>query len=537
MNLHSIRIKTSLPVLAMVITLIVVIVLFTLMLRMQSQAIESLSTQFMPANATILNADRDLYQAKLAANDVWHGEGDTEQARADFAENAAQVAERYVEFSQFMSDYPEVLGDKQAFNAAYEQWLEEANKLVSMGKNSIGVNRQAELEAEAFATLRDLLDKSGEALLVKFEALDQAVRADIKKMLLITISVVFLVLAVSLFFSYIIPKKLTDDLNKLIGRVNEIATGDGDLTARIESGSRDEFGQLAGAFNQFVGNLQELVKNILEQVNGLTGLTSKLSASSEQTKSINENLNLSTESIVSAVHEMSLANKEMAEVATNSASEADQTAGFASRGMEVVKRADERINALSQDMERVLGCSNILQQNAENIVSVLDVIRSVAEQTNLLALNAAIEAARAGEHGRGFAVVADEVRSLANRTQQSTDDINEIIGQLQQAVSESSTAINQGKVNADETAESFDEAREVFRSIQHSSERVNDMATQTASATEEQTAVGDEISKNLHGLNQQTESAREVAETGDLLSQEIRDFSGAMAKLMGRFKV
>jgi len=537
MNIHSIRIKSSLPILAMVLTLIVVIAMFSSMLRMQSQAIDSLTQYFMPANATILNADRDLYQAKLAANILIIGKGDLAAARKDIINNKEQVAERYLRFKDYMKDFPEVIGDGGEFETAFNRWVKDVDLLIASGESDPNFQQRRNQENESFSNVRNILDKAGEALLKRFEELDIKVRSDIDFMLKVTVAVVLIVLGLALTFSYLIPKKLAKDVNSLIRRVNEIASGDGDLTARLDSSSRDEFGDLAQAFNIFVGNLQELIKNILQQVNGLNGLTIKLSESSEQSKMINENLNLSTDSIVSAVHEMSLANKEMAQVATNSASEADRTAELAGRGMDVVKRADLRINALSKDMERVSDCSTTLQQNADNIVSVLDVIRNVAEQTNLLALNAAIEAARAGEHGRGFAVVADEVRSLATRTQQSTDDINQIIGQLQQAVSDSSTAIGHGTSNANDTAESFEETRDVFLNIQQSSDRVNEMATQTASATEEQTAVGDEISKNLHGLNEQTESASQVAEVGDQLSHEIQDFSESMATLMSRFKV
>lgn len=370
-----------------------------------------------------------------------------------------------------------------------------------------------------------------------FELIEKQLAADIRTNMTITLIAVSIILLIAIIFSYLIPKKLTDDINYLIKRINEIASGDGDLTARINTSSKDEFGNLAMAFNVFVSNLQDLIKNTLSQVAGLGNLTANLSDASVHTKSINQKLNLSTESIVSAVHEMTLANKEVAQVATTSAAEADKTAGLADQGMAVVKSSNEKIAALIHNMDLVLSSSQALETNSSNIVSVLEVIRGVAEQTNLLALNAAIEAARAGEHGRGFAVVADEVRTLATRTQQSTNDIDKIIHKLQLSVSSSSKAIAEGKVNADETANIFVEADTVFQEVQQSSNRVNDMATQTAQATEEQTCVAEEISKNLHGLNEQTESASQVAETGEELSEEIRQFSDSMKQMMSRFKV
>lgn len=534
MNLHSIRIKSSLPVLIMGLTIVVVVSMFWWMMSLQSRLIETQANVFMPANQVILNADRDLYQAKLAQLNVIAGQADNE---ADRVENIEQVEARYADYRNYLKDYPEVAGDPAIFEQAYQEWIAASDNLINGYNNGLSLTALAQLEDQEFAELRNILDKSGEAVIEGFNKIEQELEADIRKKMMFTFIAVTVVLIIALIFSYLIPKKLTDDINYLIKRINEIASGDGDLTARIDVTSKDEFGNLARAFNIFVSNLQDLIKNILSQVASLGNLTASLSEASEHTKSINQKLNLSTESIVSAVHEMTLANKEMAQVATNSASEADKTAGLADRGMGVVRSSNEKITALIRNMDLVLESSQELEANSNNIVTVLDVIRGVAEQTNLLALNAAIEAARAGEHGRGFAVVADEVRTLATRTQQSTNDIDKIIQKLQASVGSSSKAISEGKVNADETAKTFVEADTVFHEIQASSNRVNDMATQTAQATEEQTCVAEEISKNLHGLNEQTESASEVAETGEELSQEIKRFSDTMKNMMARFKV
>ncbi|HDY86459.1 MAG TPA: methyl-accepting chemotaxis protein, partial [Methylophaga sp.] len=390
---------------------------------------------------------------------------------------------------------------------------------------------------EAFNNVREILNLGGEVLLQKFEEINNQSKADIKQRLIITISIVLVVFLIALYFSYQIPKKLTDDINGLINRINEISSGDGDLTARVAVNSKDEFGLLAIAFNGFVEKLQQIIKQSLTQVQGLNLSTVQLAESSVKSKTINHQLREATESIVVAISEMASANLEMANVATNSAAEAEKTSELSKKGMTVVSHSNEKIALLIKDMNSVLNCSDELKANADSIVSVLSVISSVAEQTNLLALNAAIEAARAGEHGRGFAVVADEVRTLANRTQQSTNDINKIIGALQASVIQSAKAINQGKKNVDETAVTFEEAGNVFVEIQTSSDRVNDMAIQTAAATEEQSFVAEEISRNIHGLSEQTENANNLVLKGDELSQQVSVSSEGLASLMGRFKV
>lgn len=535
-NLQSIRTKSSIPVVVMGLTIVVVIAMFLWMMSKQNHAIELQTELFMPANEKILNADRDLHQAKIASINILTDRGDKAEETKVWQENIQQARQRYEQFLDYTKIYPDVSNGKEAFEEAFKNWNIATEKMVN---ESTASNQQelAQLEEEAFQNLRSILDKKGEVLLNKFHVLDTQLKSDLKRSMTLTIIVVLAIIVVALYFSYTVPKKLTSDINDLIKRIDMIASGDGDLTARLDVNSKDEFGELAQSFNRFVEKLQDLIKTTLDNVKGLSSLTVQLADSSNKTKSINETLNLSTESIVSAVHEMTLANKEMSNVATNSASEADQTSQLAVKGIHVVEESNKCISELIKDMDIVLNCSQQLEQNSTSILSVLEVISSVAEQTNLLALNAAIEAARAGDHGRGFAVVADEVRSLATRTQQSTDDISQIITQLQNSVSQSSSAITQGKTDVDKTANTFQEASTVFDEIRASSRRVNDMAIQTAAATEEQTAVAEDISKNLHGLNQQTESAQQVSKTGDEISKKITNFSENMMNLMGRFKV
>ncbi|MEM7389143.1 MAG: methyl-accepting chemotaxis protein, partial [Pseudomonadota bacterium] len=241
--------------------------------------------------------------------------------------------------------------------------------------------------------------------------------------------------------------------------------------------------------------------------------------------------------IVSAVHEMSVASREVANVAQNSSHEADNSQQLAKQGLAAVDNSSRKIIALSDNMEHASQRSTELQQSSDNIAKVLEVIRAIAEQTNLLALNAAIEAARAGEQGRGFAVVADEVRTLATRTQESTNDIQTMVEQFATSVEQSLQAINSGKRYADEAVESFTQTNDVLNSMQESSVKVNDMAMQTAQATEEQTAVADEISQNLSDLNDQTQQGGGLASSTQEVANRMNQLTDELNHLVNRFKV
>jgi methyl-accepting chemotaxis protein len=537
MNFHSIRVKSTIPMLMLGVTLLIVVSMFSYLSSMQRSALDAQADNFLKAISVVLNADRDLYQAKLATTHFLNKFGDVEQQRKDVAENAEQVKGRFGEYLGYLKAYPDVTGQFSRFDREFAQWLQSTNSLIGAADNQADLQALIDDEGEKFASLRKILDEAGDAALQKSISEQEVITASIQRFQWMTYGISLTILLIAGWFSYQIPRTLTGQINFLTRRINEIASGEGDLTARLDVQSRDEFAELAREFNGFVANLCQLIASVLQQAGQLSKLTEHLSQSANNSKNITNSLNVASDSIVSAVHEMTIANKEMAVVATNSAHEADQASRNAEQGLQVVNSVNQSMTALSSDVDMALSCSTELENSSENIASVLDVIRSIADQTNLLALNAAIEAARAGEQGRGFAVVADEVRTLASRTQQSTNHIQEMIQNLQSRVNQASGAINSGKANADRTLEFFAKADEVFHQLQESSRRVNDMATQTAAATEEQTLVSEEITKNLYALHDQASAAGGIAESNEQLSAQIKQLSNTLFGLVGRFKV
>jgi len=537
MNFNSIRVKSSIPTVLMALTVVAVILLFSYLNRLQHDALEIEAKRFLPSVSTVLNADRDLYQAKLALAHFRASSGsETAAARTDFDENAAQVQQRFGEYLKLLAFYPDVATKFADFERKYSNWQQSAYDLLQADP-AADITALVETEDAKFSELRALLNLAGEFALELSESEESSLQKHIGFLNLLAYSCTFILLLIAGWFSYKGPRDLTRQINTLTQRLAEIASGDGDLTARLQITSKDEFADLALQFNSFIANQCTMIAAILQQAGQLSQLTTQLSDSAVKTNSITSSLNIASDSIVSAVHEMTLANKEMAQVATETAAESDQARKSAGSGLNVVDKVTHSMSKLTADVDAALVFSADLEKSSGTISSVLEVIRSIADQTNLLALNAAIEAARAGEQGRGFAVVADEVRTLASRTQQSTTHIQEIIAQLQNRVSESTQAISSGKQNADLTVANFAEAEQVFRLIMQSSVQVNDMAIRTAAATEEQAVVSEEITKNLYALHDQASAAGDVANENNKLSQDIRQLTDMLFGLVGKFKI
>ncbi len=319
--------------------------------------------------------------------------------------------------------------------------------------------------------------------------------------------------------------------------LDDMAAGDGDLTQRLSVTSRDELGELAGSFNRFVEKIHTLVQQVAGTTSQLTGLVGAVASQAQRSELAMGDQRQETEQVATAINEMSAAAHEVATSAQRAAEAAQQTDQQGLAAKQVVDRSIEQIHELVGELRDSRTSLEGLQQDVHGIVGVLEVIRSIAEQTNLLALNAAIEAARAGEAGRGFAVVADEVRALASRTQQSTSEIQNMIDRLQSATSQTVAAMLRAGEKGEATREQANQAGESLDSIAALIGTINSMNAQIASAAEEQTAVAEEINRSVHHIADAVDGVANDAVDGAQTARELNGLGGHLQGLVGQFRV
>ncbi|WP_368174680.1 methyl-accepting chemotaxis protein [Aeromonas sp. R5-4] len=350
-----------------------------------------------------------------------------------------------------------------------------------------------------------------------------------------SVLVILLILGITLAATVIVGNRVTKPLADAVLALNDIANGDGDLTQRLKVQSQDEIGQLASAFNRFVERIQSVVSQVGETSNHLFSAVDKLHHLSEHYDHQMQGHSRETDQVVTAVTEMSSTAQEVAASASNAATATSDAARESDAARGVVSGAINSINRLVGEVHTASGVIEQLAQETAKIGSVVEVIRGIAEQTNLLALNAAIEAARAGEQGRGFAVVADEVRSLAGRTQQSTKEINEMLQRLQGGVKQAVEVMQASEDRSHETVQEASHIASSLDSMVMAVSTINDMNIQIATAAEEQHAVSEEINKNLVAIQQivseltsaaveSNSTTRDLASTGDKLRRLVSQF-------------
>ncbi|MEH6490849.1 methyl-accepting chemotaxis protein [Halopseudomonas sp.] len=428
---------------------------------------------------------------------------------------------------------------------AYEQFKAASERYMSQQRLVVGLveaGRQEEAEAavtgglnqyadEMMLQLRHLTELNQQGAAAAAKATDEGYKRGL--MIVVGLSLTALLLTVGL--ALLLTRSIVRPLAEALGVARVIAAGD--LTQRFDIAGRDEPAQLLSA-------LRDMQRSLSETIQGISNSSTQLASAAEELNAVTEDAtrglrqqNHEMEQAATAVNEMTAAVEEVARNAVSTSEASRETDHNARDGGEKVRQTVASINALAGDVTATADSVEGLAKDVHNISQVLDVIRAVAEQTNLLALNAAIEAARAGEQGRGFAVVADEVRALAHRTQQSTEEIERMISVVQQGAAGAVTAMQKSMGQANDTLGLAQAAGEALEDITRAVGSINERNMVIASASEEQAQVAREVDRNLVNIRDLSMQTAAGAEQTNTASQELSRLAVTLSQLVARFKL
>ncbi|ADP98286.1 methyl-accepting chemotaxis protein [Marinobacter adhaerens] len=538
----GLRVKIALPFVITAVALVVIGLFAVSTVRNLVSDTDNIADTYLPSVSEILNGDRDLYQAlvaQMAYVDAQSNDEDGENYLASFDENAGQALDRF-KTAVGRLEGTGVSDVARGFDAAYERWLGSAQRVLELAETGDPEQARALAASETnnlFDNLRNYFDEVGAHAdaRAQIRAGEASSEGQSSSVTILLITAVAILISIGLFAVFL--KLIISSIAALRDQLDNIAQGEGDLTQRIPVEMDDDLGKLAKSFNLVLENLQSMIGSIQQLTRELgTGATDLARAAKDN----NDGVTRQTDSIsmvATAINEMQSAIEEVAGNASRAAEITRDAEEKGKNGARIIRNSSEQVHRLAAQISKAVEVIRKLSDDSDNITSVLDVIRGIAEQTNLLALNAAIEAARAGEQGRGFAVVADEVRTLAQRTGQSTEDIQKMITTLQAGVADIVSVMETGSKEASETEKLATDAESELKAILEAMANIADVNTSVASATEEQTQVVDEINRSITEINDlATESASRSRDI-DGISESLEGYARELESQTGRFRV
>mgnify|MGYP006161949051 CR=1 FL=1 len=463
--------------------------------------------------------------------------GDNE-ALAGAATFRSSLADALNNISRLNNDYASDINNiKQSFDAYYQAAYSVSEQMINNTADfSTLAQRSATMNADYDNTAR-LLSQFSDTKLSQFTtSIDDASE---QAGTLITVGIVMGIITTLVLFGTAFPiaHGIQNSLSSMIRSLQSLAKEDGDLTARIHTNSKDELGDLAHWFNTFMQKLQHVVKDIINTAVPLSKLAKDLHQLTDDTNKTISNQRSAANQAKHAVDDMSASVVAEVASANEAAAAANQSSDAADQGQKTVILTVENIQQLAGNVQEASEVITQLEKDANQVGTVLSVIKGIAEQTNLLALNAAIEAARAGEQGRGFAVVADEVRTLASRTQKSTEEIQRTIEQLQTAARLSVQKMQQSTAQADNSVQSANQAGDALQLITQSIAQIRLMNQQIADATDDQQKMASDIVGHVDAIFKNTEHSSESAGHIAKASSELATLAHNLEDITRLFRV
>jgi len=443
------------------------------------------------------------------------------------------------ELQRIMPSYrTRVIELEQELNKVYKVGRSMATAYINEGtdagnalmKGPGGLDQESALLAESLKKIADEL--SNERVLSVTEAEETL---DNSKFLSLISSVIsgFVIIGAMI----VLRRRILPDLNSLESSLHNISVGARDLTVRLDDKGKDELASVAHSFNVFIKGIQSLVVTQQGQSAQLSVAGEQMLAASNKTRKGMQGLQKETSGIAGVVAEMQTTVRHVANSADAAAKAAKDSDGVAKEVEAVVNNSVSSIQQLSEGVEKASQVLQALEKETSDVGSILDSIRGIADETNLLALNAAIEAARAGEQGRGFAVVADEVRTLAKRTQDSTEQIQIMITQLQKGSHDAVKVMGESKQQAENSVAQSLEARDALNRITLSMGNISGMAIEIASAMEQQAAASENIDERIRSIRDEAELTSTNADQSNLAAKQVLEQSKALSDLISSFKV